>query len=176
VTLVPIDAPPVIVDLTVGLTSSMKNKSVRYLKDLELEEAQAKATNEQVNRSDKHTQRIIDILTPVAQGDLPPGFTLSSEIPVDMRKPCKMAIPHVAGQRLLGGTELVDVVIARNDTDRVYQVREEQCLSGDVIAVGIYKKAYLNPNEEVEIYILRDKHQREVQKSKNRRPRLTLGE
>jgi conjugal transfer pilus assembly protein TraK len=175
VTLVPIDAPPVIVDLTVGLTREMKFKSSRYLKDLELEEAQLKASKEQVNRSDMHTQRIIDMLTPVAQGDLPSGFTLSNEVPLDMRRPCKMAIPHVAGQRLLGGTEVIDVIVAKNDTDRVYQVREEQCLGGDVIAVGIYRKSYLQPNEEVEIYILRDKHQREVEKREKRRPRLTLG-
>lgn len=176
VTLVPIDAPPVIIDLTVALSEPMKAESAKYLKDLALEEAQLNASSERVNRSDKHTQRIIDMLMPVAQGDLPSGFTFSNEVPADMRKPCKMAIPHVAGQRLLGGNEVIDVVVARNDTDRIYQVREEMCLSGDVIAVGIYKKAYLQPNEEVEIYILRDKHFRETQKRESRRPRLTLGE
>ena len=176
VTLVPIDAPPVIVDLNVKLSGSMRADSARYIKDMELEEAQAKAQTEQVSRSDQHTQRIIDMLMPVAQGDLPAGFTLSNEVPIDMRQPCRMAIPHVAGQRLLGSREYIDVVVARNDTDRVYQVREEKCLGGDVVAVAIHKKSYLKPGEEVELYIIRDKAQANQVKEAKRRPRLTLGE
>lgn len=176
VTLVPIDAPPVIVDLKVKLSPEMKAKSANFLKELALEEAQQQAQSETVARSDKHTQRIIETLIPVAQGDLPAGFTLSNEVPYDMRQPCKMAIPHVAGQRLLGGNEVIDVVVARNTTDRIYQVREEMCLSSDSIAVAIHKRAHLAPNEEVEIYILRDKNFRQEVKREKRRPRLTLGE
>jgi len=176
VTLVPIDAPPVIVDLKVAVTKAMVAKSDKYLRDLELEAAQAKAQTEQVSRSDQHTQRIIDILTPIAQGDLPAGFTLTNQIPQDAIQPCRMAIPHRAGQRLLSSREYVDVIIAKNNTDRVYQVREEMCLGNDVIAVGIHKKSYLKPNEEVEIYILRDKFQNERATTEKRRPRLTLGE
>ena len=176
VTLVPIDAPPVIVDLKVALTAQMQAQSTKFLKELALEEAQQQAQSETIARSDKYTKRIVEVLTPVAQGDLPAGFTLSNEVPYDMRQPCKMAIPHVAGQRLLGGNEVIDVVVARNTTDRIYQVREEMCLSSDAIAVAIYKRAYLKPNEEVEIYILRDKNFRQDVEREKRRPRLTLGE
>lgn len=176
ITLIPISAPPVIVDLDVEMTSSMRAKSAKHIKQLELDEAMRTAqTDKNATRSNEHVQRIVDILVPIAQQDVPPGFTLTSDIPKDMLHPCKMAIPHITGQRLLGSQEIVDIVIARNTTDRVYQVREEMCIS-DEIAVGIFKTAYLQPGQEVEIYILRNKHKATSPTNTNKRPRLTFGE
>ena len=116
------------------------------------------------------------LLTPVAQGDFPRGFTLSGDIPEDYRTPCRMAIPHKAAQRLLGGSEIIDVIGVKNTTDSTYMVREEMCLSDDVIAVALFKKSYLAPGEEMELYILRDKLYYENVQRKARRPRVTWGD
>ena len=176
ITLIPIDAPPVIADITVSMDDGMKRESVVYQKKMKEEEAINQAKAERVPYSDKHTKRIIDLLTPVAQGDFPRGFTLSGDIPEDYRTPCRMAIPHKAAQRLLGGSEIIDVIGVKNTTDSTYMVREEMCLSDDVIAVALFKKSYLAPGEEMELYILRDKLYYENVQRKARRPRVTWGD
>jgi conjugal transfer pilus assembly protein TraK len=180
ITLVPVDAPPVIADITVNMDSDMLSKSRQYLKELAMQETLQKAKLEQSEQRGKqaneYEQRIVDLLTPVAQGGIPKGFTLTNEIPAYRLQPCRMAIQHKTGQRLIGGSEVIDIVIAKNTTNQIYQVREEMCYSDDAIAVAVSKKAYLRPGDEVELYILRDKKHQDRIDRQNLRPRLTLGE
>ena len=173
VTLVPIAAPPAVVKLDVDLTSEMKIKSNAYQRKIREEIAMESANDEQVFYSDERTQRVVDLLTPVAQGDLPRGFSLSSDIPAHYKKPCAIPIYQNTGQRLMGGNEVIDVVHVKNTSSKTFQMTEEKCLTDDVIAVGLYMKSYLQPGEDMEVYIVRDKfYQREVQRTQ-RRPRLT---
>jgi conjugal transfer pilus assembly protein TraK len=76
----------------------------------------------------------------------------------------------------MGGKEVIDVVLIKNTSSSVYQMREEMCASDDVLAVALYRKSYLQPGEEMELYILRDKFFEREQKRSARRPRLTSGE
>lgn len=173
VTLVPIDAPPAVVNLDIAISDAMKAKSRTYQKKIAEVSSLQTAQQEVAQYSSEHTQRIVQLLTPVAQGDMPSGFSLSSDIPASYRQPCAVPIYQHTGQRLMGGREVIDVVLMKNDLDRVFQVREEMCLSDDVIAVGLYRKSLLQPGEEMELYILRNKYfQRDVQRQQ-RRPRLT---
>lgn len=175
VTLIPIPAPPVIINLNVLLTQAMQAKAHSYQKQIAEEENIAKAEAEQASYSDQHTKRIVELLKPVALGDLPRGFSLSNDIPEYFRQPCQVSIYQHTGQRLMGGREVIDVVLLRNDSNRVYQVREEMCLADDVIAVALFEKSYLQPGEDMELYILRNKFYEREQQRQNRRPRLTGG-
>lgn len=174
VTLWPIDVPASIVKIDVELTEEMKARGEQYRKDIELEERQALAAaeEEQSNKASDHSKRILSVLTPVAQGDIPKGFTLTNDIPEHLIEPCQVAIQQRAEQRLTGGREVIDVVLMTNDSNRTYHVREEMCLAGGVKAVSVFEKAYLQPGEQTEIYILRDKLFEQETARKQRRPRL----
>lgn len=175
VTLWPIDVPASIVKLDVAMSEEMMKQASEYRKNMELEEkiAQAAAEEDPSNRANDHTKKILSLLTPVAQGDLPRGFTLTNDIPEHFKEPCQVAIHQVTGQRLAGGREVIDVVLMTNDSNRTYHVREEMCLAGGVKAVSVFEKAYLQPGEQTEVYILRDKMFEQELERKNRRPRLT---
>lgn len=175
VTLWPIDVPASIVKIDVSMSADMIAQAEDYRKQIELEEkmAQAASMEDTSNRSNDYTKRILSLLTPVAQGDLPRGFTMTNDVPAHLRAPCQVAIHQVTGQRLSGGREVIDVVLMTNDSNRTYHVREEMCLSGGVKAVSVFEKAYLQPGEQTEVYILRDKTYEQQLERKNRRPRLT---
>ena len=176
VTLWPIDVPASIVKLDVSMSEDMKQRAADYRKTMELEEKQAQALAQEdtaANKSNDHTKKILSLLTPVAQGDLPRGFTMTNDIPAHYLEPCQVAIKQIAGQRLSGGREVIDVVLMTNDSNRTYHVREEMCLSAGVKAVSVFEKAYLQPGEQTEVYILRDKLYELDLERKNRRPRLT---
>lgn len=173
ISLIPIDAPPVIADINVSLTDEMLIASQQYQKEQQEIEAQLEAEHERISYSDKHKKRVVELLTPVAQGDFPKGFTLTNEIPMEAKTPCRISLPHHAGQRIIGSNEIIDVVLVQNTSNKVYQVREEACLSDDVIAVALFKKSYLSPGDSMELYILRDKHYKQEVKRQHRRQRLT---
>ncbi|MCO4319905.1 type-F conjugative transfer system secretin TraK [Aliidiomarina quisquiliarum] len=180
--LVPANAPPAMVDVNVQMTTQMQIKAQEYQARLEKERIEARAESERRrselsgSRQSGHTRSIVDTLTPVARGQIPQGFSLSSSIPERFKYPCRVAIRHETGQRLSGGTEYIDVVIMHNDLDHPYEVREEMCLSEDAKAVAIFKASYLMPGEETEIYILRDKEFYNNRSNHNTRPRLTFGD
>lgn len=173
VTLVPIQAPPSMVDIEVTMSQAMLFKGEEYRKQIELEEKIATQTDNASINSTAYTDRIIGLLTPVAKGDLPPGFSMTNDIPTYLSTPCQVTVYQTAAQRLTGGREIIDVVLIRNDSDRGYRVREEMCLSAGVKAVALFEKSYLRPGDETEVYILRDKLYEQEMQRKNRRPRLT---
>lgn len=175
ITLVPVPAPPTIAKLNFELTPSMLKQSEEFQKKMDLEKQQLLGMDEQSPRHDAHTTRVVDILTPVAQGDIPRGFGMTPDIPEHFRHPCKMTIYHKTEQRLVSGNDIVDVVLAVNDSDKPYNIREEMCLTNGTIAVALFEKAYLMPKESSEIYILRDLRQEKELQRRQRRPRLTDG-
>lgn len=176
ITLVPVSAPPTIAKINFDLTPAMKEKADEFQKQIKLEEQQATASEEpQQNKHDSHTTRIIDILRSVAQGDIPKGFGLTPDIPDALRHPCQMTIYHRTEQRMVSGNDIIDVVLVKNDSDKPYNIREEMCLTNGTLAVALFEKAYLLPNEASELYILRDKRQSVQELQRKRRPRLTDG-
>lgn len=175
ITLVPVPAPPTIAKVNFELTPAMKQKSLEFQKQIKLEEQQLAGQSQLDTKHDSHTTRIIDILRPVAQGDIPRGFGLTPDIPDNFRHPCQMSIFHRTEQRLISGNDIVDVVLVINDSDRPYNIREEMCLTNGTLAVALFEKAYLQPRESSELYILRDKRQELEQQRRQRRPRLTDG-
>lgn len=175
ITLVPVSAPPTIAKVNFDLTPAMKEKSAEFQKQIKLEEQQASQPADPQNKHDTHTSRIIDILRPVAQGDIPKGFGLTPDIPDALRHPCLMTIYHRTEQRMVSGNDIIDVVLVKNDSDKPYNIREEMCLTNGTLAVALFEKAYLLPNEAAEVYILRDKRQSVQELQRKRRPRLTDG-
>ena len=175
ITLVPIPAPPTLVEIEFELGEELVNKAKLYRDELDI---QAQINEQSQQENSNHTpyqQMVVDMLLPVARGDIPRGFGLTPTVPKDARYPCSMTIQHQTKQRLIGGKFIIDVVHVVNDSPHTYNVREEMCLSKYVTAVALFEKAYLQPGEESEIYILRNKRAEEKMKARNRRPSLIKG-
>lgn len=184
-TLMPLDVPPVMVDLDVQMSAELKQEHQTFKEDRERIAAQEQRLEEirqdpvginDPRTNSKHVDRASSILAEVANGEIPQGFDLADKIPEDERYPCdirRMAMYHEVGQRLISGRELIDVVRVKNDINGFREIREEYCLGDDVIAVGVFDRATLAPGEDTELYILRDKLHMEKLKSTRARPRLT---
>lgn len=177
VVLVPMAAPPTMIDLTIDLTPGMLAKAERYQDKLAKEEAlaEAESASHRSSRMDPYVRNLVNLLKPVAQGKLPSGFSMTDDIPKYYEHPCRIALPHSTGQRLSGGREVIDVVLIENTSERPYEVREEMCLSEDVLTVGIFPRAYLAPGQSTEVYIVRDKYHFQEKARENTRPRLVGG-
>ena len=170
----PIDAPPVMIDIDVELTPAMIAKRDTFHKEMEVEEKLIEA-NEMARyqtQTSEHVKRIKEILKPIAKGEIPRGFSYTEQIPVNYKTPCSFSIFHEAKQRLIGAREIVDVVLVKNNSQDVYSVREEHCISKDTIAVALLDKSILQPGQETEIYVLRDKLYHQRQNRVKRRSRL----
>lgn len=177
--LVPGNTPPAMIDVDVSLDKSMVDKGRAYREQIRKRNDEARAELDRMKQQadgrpqSGHTRKIIDTLRPVAQGRIPTGFTMSSNIPRAYQKPCQVPIEHHTGQRLNGGKEIIDVVLMYNDTNRPFQVREEMCLSEDAIAVAVFNASYLQPGQDTEVYILRNKTYFEDLSREKNRPRLS---
>ncbi|EIX8056838.1 TrhK, partial [Salmonella enterica subsp. enterica serovar Typhimurium] len=127
-------------------------------------------------KQDDHKQRIIDLLTPVALGEVPSGFSLQqdrlSRIPASEQSPCNFNMYAKLGQRLVGSRELIDVILVKNDKPYGQIVADQQCMAEGVIASALFDKAYLQPGEETELYIVRDKLFKEREARVTTRPSL----
>lgn len=174
VTLVPIPAPPTLVEIEFELTDAMVAKAKQYREDIELEN-KIQSQQPPMSAQTPYQQSITNMLLPVAQGDIPRGFGLKPSVPTEYQTPCAMTIYNRAKQRLVSHKFVIDVVHVVNNSDQTYNVREEMCLAKYVTAVALFQKAYLQPGEESELYILRDVLAAEKQKKRNRRPSLIGG-
>lgn len=184
-TLMPLDVPPVMINLEVELSKKLKirqreviaqraskSEHQRYIDDLSLKPV----VENDPRTSSEHAKRVSDLLTLVALGDTPAGFTLSESVPVAQKHPCdinKMMMYHEVGQQLVSSREIIDVVLVQNDINGLREVREEYCFADDVIAAAVYDKAILAQNETTEMYILRDKLHKEKTRKVRKRARLT---
>jgi conjugal transfer pilus assembly protein TraK len=174
VTLVPIPAPPTLVEIEFDLSDAIIAKAKLYREEEALRlKLQTQEFSNPANTP--YQQKIVDLLLPVARGDIPRGFGLTPTIPEEYRYPCAMTVFHKAKQRLVGGKYIIDVVHVVNDSNQIYNIREEMCLARYVTAVALYQKAYLRPGDESEIYILRDKLAQEKETRRNLRPSLIGG-
>ena len=184
-TLMPLDVPPVMIDVDVRMNSSLKRKYNTFIsetkadeyKEKQLKELRKPPVSQQDSRvNNKYVERATTVLSEVAKGNIPNGFDFIDTIPEEDRFPCdirRMAMYHEVGQRLVGSREVVDIVKVKNDINGFREIREEYCLADDVIAVGVYDRATLAPGESSELYIMRDKLYVEKQKKVRTRPRLT---
>ncbi|EFV2950475.1 TrhK, partial [Salmonella enterica subsp. enterica serovar 4,[5],12:i:-] len=77
-TLVPLDVPGAMISVTTSLSPTMQAKRETSLDKQNYDEMLARSQSEELTpsdpRQDDHKQRIIDLLTPVALGEVPSGF------------------------------------------------------------------------------------------------------
>lgn len=174
ITLVPIPAPPTFVEINFDLDTSLRSEVQAYADEFELAE---KIATQSVNSSPytPYQQSISSLLIPVAQGEIPRGFGLTPDIPDQDKYPCATTMYHETKQRLVSGKYIIDVVHTVNNTPVAKEIREEMCLGRFVKAVALFQKSILQPGEESELYILRDKLEAEKLKRKQSRPRLLGG-
>lgn len=172
-TLVPMNAMPVVVNLKVKQTKSMLNKGRKYRAKIKEDSALASALATKTKpRQTDHISYIKDVLKPIGNGNLPRGFTLSTDTSNAIQLPCSITIEQKVMQRIVGLREVVDVVRVKNNHQRPYSVREQACESKDTIAVAIYNKSLLQPGEATEVYIMRDKLIRQRNINTKTRPRV----
>ncbi|QOV61523.1 type-F conjugative transfer system secretin TraK (plasmid) [Klebsiella variicola] len=179
-TLIPIDVPGAMIRVQTQLTQNMAIERDRHIaantnKEL-LEKAQSGELDEKSIAQDDRKQRIIDILYPVANGEVPTGFALQldklSVIPNTEKSPCRFNFYAKLGQRLIGARELVDVILVQNTLTYPSVVDDQKCITPGVIATAIFDKAFLQPGEKTELYILRDKLYQERESRVTKRPSL----
>jgi conjugal transfer pilus assembly protein TraK len=187
-TLIPLDVPPVMVELKVSMNSNQKTARneaiIKREKDdvLELEKAK-QAERERLflqhkkAGADEHVNSIMTLLEKVALADIPAGYELleMEEIEPTSRFPCQidLVLPlyHEVKQQLVGARTVIDIVEIRNDVNGLRTFREEACMGidkEDVIAVAVLDRATLAPGESAEVYIVRDRFYYE---RKNRQPK-----
>lgn len=173
-TLVPMEAMPVVINVDVELTKSMIYKGSNHRSEIKEMEALSNASDKtyRANEETGRIARIKQILKPIGKGEIPMGFSLSTDTRNTMPEPCGLSINQKVMQRIVGPREVVDVVRVRNNSNRAYTIREQSCESRDVIAVAIYNKALLQPGEATEVYILRDKMYKNTINTKSTRPRV----
>ncbi|WIG71087.1 type-F conjugative transfer system secretin TraK (plasmid) [Photobacterium damselae] len=183
-TLMPLDVPSTMIDVKVPMKRALKVKYNNFVKDRqqkkdiaqhvkEMQEAPENEFDPRVNS--QYVERATALLASVAKGDIPNGYSFSTDIPRDQMFPCdinRMGMYHQVMQRLEGSREIVDVVKVTNDINNFRQMREEYCLRDDVIAVGVFDKATLAPGQSTEVYILRDKAYMDRIKKQRVRPSL----
>lgn len=179
IVLVPMASPPAMVDINIDMPEELKLKAQIHHEKMEkqkkIDKAVLEAQKEPARRTSSYQNNIIAVLKPIAQGKTPLGYSITNDIPNHLRQPCRISIFHEAGQRLSGSRDIIDVVLIHNDSDRVYQVREEMCLNDGVTSVALFPKSYLQPGEETEVYIIRKIQKEHAEEYGQTRPRLTLG-
>ncbi|MCE9984692.1 IncF plasmid conjugative transfer pilus assembly protein TraK [Enterobacter hormaechei] len=179
-TLIPLDVPGAMISVNTALSPSMQAKREKNIDTQQYQEMLERSQQIEQEKSDPkqddHKQRIIDLLTPVALGEVPSGFTLQTErlsrIPVSEQKPCHFPMYASLGQRLVGARELIDIVLVKNDMPYGQLVPDQQCIVDGVLATAIFDKAFLQPGEETELYIVRDKLYQERMARVTTRPSL----
>jgi conjugal transfer pilus assembly protein TraK len=174
-TLVPMEAMPVVVNVDVNLSKTMQYKGANHRAEIKEQEALAEASLTEgyvANVETDRVARIKQILKPVGKGEIPQGFSLSHDVSKAMHQPCGLTISQQVLQRIVGPREVVDVVRVQNTTTRPYTIREQMCESRDVMAVAIYNKSLLQPGEATEVYILRDKLRQSIVNTNSKRPRV----
>jgi len=177
--LYPIDAPPTVARVNVELTPEMRRKAAahreRLAQEAERQESERRMREAEGRQSppSAHVAYLTNLLKQVAQERMPSGFNMTNDIPPSLLKPCQVTIRQHAGQRMSGTREVIDVVLIENDSDRIYHIREEMCLTRDAMAVAIHDKAYLRPGDSTEVYIIRDRHYQQERAREITRPRLT---
>ncbi len=174
----PDNSPPAMVNVEVELTQSQKNKASARKRERDRLEKIAQANNIQERKKSNsgYVKRLKDILTPIAQNDIPHGFTETTQIPRSLSKPCSVAIKQKTAQRFVGSRKYIDVVVLYNHTNYDYQIKEEQCLSRDALAVALVDQSILPPGYSTEVYIVRDKLYREKREKQNRRRQFSAAE
>lgn len=174
----PDNSPPAMIDVEVKLTQTQKSKAIQRKRErdrIEKIDQLANVQQEQPTTS-SYVERMKSMLTPIAQNGIPKGFTETTQIPASMVKPCSVAIRQKTAQRFVGSREYVDVVVMYNHTNYDYQIKEEQCLSRDVLAVALIDQSILPPGFSTEVYIVRDKLYSEKHEKNNRRRQFSATE
>ncbi|QXN27555.1 MULTISPECIES: type-F conjugative transfer system secretin TraK [Shewanella] len=174
----PDNNPPAMINVDVKLSTSQKYKIAQRKRERARQEkidSLASVTQEDLGL-ESHVSRMKALLLPIAQNNIPTGFTESIEIPRTLSQPCSVAIRQKTAQRYVGSREYIDVVVLYNQTDYAYQIKEEQCLSRDALAVAFVDQAILQPYESTEVYIVRDKLYVEKLEKSNRRRQISAAE
>jgi conjugal transfer pilus assembly protein TraK len=174
----PDNSPPAMVNVNVTLSPSQHEQASERKRERDRLEKieQANLLSETQHSTSSYIERIKEMLTPIAQSGIPKGFTETVEIPTSVIKPCSVAIKQKTAQRYVGSREYVDVVVMYNHTNYDYQIKEEQCLSRDALAVALVDQSILPPGYSTEVYIVRDKLYKEKQEKNNRRRQISAAE
>lgn len=125
-------------------------------------------------RSKPYVDSVTKILSTVALGDVPEGYTLRHPVEADFEK-FFCETPHISsnlGQVLDGGDWQLGIMAIKNETNSVIEFVESDCLGYNRLAIAAYPSAVIKPRGNAELYILRKKD--DVMQQRNRRPYLHL--
>ena len=141
--------PPALVKVRIPMSGDMLNDAYQYQrKNREVEMVdKGDPEEEEIVRSDRHTERIKEILRTTALGQVPAGFTLADDppkCPEVTRCPASSRAHQQTRTEMVGAREYIDVVLVSNNTTYESNIKEEMCLSRDALAVGVMDAAALS--------------------------------
>lgn len=183
-TIWPLDVMPAMVQVDVAYSPSLRKKVARVIKERgEAEIAQAERIRDMESelalasdpemKNSAYEERINSIISTIAGKRNPTGFDLQTNIPDSARFPCRFGTQSETKQRLISSRQIVDVVLVKNTQNHNIVLREKDCwMDDDVIATGILNKATLKPNEQTEVYVMRDRLHYQRIETRNERPSL----
>ncbi|MEZ8028382.1 hypothetical protein [Enterovibrio norvegicus] len=184
VTIWPLPVMPTMIDLKIILKPETKKKIVTARAERKEEtvkqeerirdmESELKIASQPDYRTSPYQDRIDSLLSVVAANDIPPGFELVGHVPAQVKNPCRFGIYAEAKQRMISSRQIIDVVHVKNNTSSKVVLREKNCWTSDeVIATAILNIASLNPGDETEVYLIRDRLYQERRKQRSVRPSL----
>ncbi|MDH3770329.1 MAG: type-F conjugative transfer system secretin TraK, partial [Nitrospirota bacterium] len=111
-----------------------------------------------VESNQPYLDRLPDLLRTLAQGDLPPGYELSGEVP-GSHPACEASpafeVSFEGGQYAVGARLEVFIGVVENTGTTVTEFQEVWCGTSEVVAVALWPSVVLQPGELTEIYIVR---------------------
>jgi conjugal transfer pilus assembly protein TraK len=122
-------------------------------------------------RSSPRTETIKKVLTTLAKGSLPQGYTMKN-LDAAYFPDCKqtgLSFDFYNGQFVSGGDYVVSIGVITNHNHTPTEFKENTCNSDNVVAVSAYPSPKLLPNEKAEVYVMYYRNKPVTRSEKQRR-------
>lgn len=144
---------------------------------LQGQSSEGSALARRFERSSPRAQTIKTVMTSMAKGTLPSGYSMRSVdahyIPSCQQK--GLAFDFYNGQRVSGGDYVVSIGTVSNDSTQPIEFKENHCYQDGVVSVSAYPNVKLLPKEASEVYVMFYRHKPTAQKTQTRRSLLGGG-
>jgi conjugal transfer pilus assembly protein TraK len=183
ITLFPFNVGQAMIDLNINMPKSMTREAERR-REQRKKDSEISLSLSLLSKENKHNKEYInkysEILEAVANAEDPKGFTLQNTSP---KQPCpqlnKIGINHTQLQSYSSARQTIDIIHIKNLSGATLDFNEEYCmfttekegqqLNNEIVVVGVYPRSTLHPDDEAEVYIIRNNKIQTLQKKQRKR-------
>lgn len=126
---------------------------------------------ERWEQSEPYEKTLVELMTTIARGDIPPGYRIRDFRANDESPLCQqrgLSFNFTSGQVITGSEFVVYVGTATNTAGQPLEFVETNCASMEVASVSAWPDVYLAPNQMTEVYVV-DKVQEKTRRLQRRR-------